>query len=729
MSDVPNNLTQLIAQLKAADLSKLASSLETIAKGSNTANKAAASLLKNLQAGMKEQEAMASALKKTYGSLIDDENRASEAAKARLKAMELVKTSIGQQTKEYAHLTKLTTELQKQNAAQLKNNNDSLAAAQQQAATLTKQLSISQKLTASNVAGAKAATTSSSSLMSSLPGATGFMNVIERVGTSEIFREGASFITMFGASQVAPVKQFLSTMMSEMKTLYNELSNVTTAFAGFTGQVIKGDAATKNLAGRVITLQRRNKMLGATIKGVTEMMTSLTKASRTYGLLTGTNRKQNIALADGLTEMGIRFKKVGLGAEGFSKALDVIGKTYRKSNIIKQGKSLGAELVNIARVTGQSADVIANDFGAAMTHLAAYSLPKAREEFKKLSAISAVTGVEMSKMLTVATKFDDIETAANAVGELNAMMGGPYLNTLDLVNATEAERIEMLKNMMTQSGETFNQMDRFKQKAIAKAIGSDVQEASRLFSGSQGDIDSIGKSIDSQGASYHRLAQSAKTAATSFEEQFAASKQSSLLMNDAFKATDRLMRNVNLQMIKMGEMFKQTLGKTAVGTLNAANNKVNQIKEQFVSWDGTMKGTFKLIKSIGGELIRFGILGGDGAGMQMLMSEGLKNQTTGEFTDARGRSIADEEREGKFIANSGIQGAGESAATAALLAQTTALQTQANANMTSAKSELAKATADFTVALGKINNKKIEVNLNVDGQTLATAATGLWSQQ
>jgi len=715
MAEVPTNLTQLIAQLKGADLTKLAESLETIAKGSNTANKAAATLLKNLQDGMKEQEAMAEALKKSYGSLIDDENRATEAAKTRLKAMQLIVDATGKQTASQAQLAAAVKKLKEENDALQKSKNRNLKSDQKNLDTLNQQLAVTQKLNASTAGTAKNANAMGAGLattLSSVAPTTGAAKTLGAIGKSESFQQVSSFLLAFGATKAPIVGDFLNRVMTEAKTLYTELSTVTTGFASFTGQVMRSDSATKNLSGRVIRLQKRNRMLGATIKGVTEMMTSLTKASRTYGILIGTNRKQNTALADGLTEMGIRFAKVGLGAEGFGKALDTIGKTYRKSNIIGQGKILGAELVNIARATGQAADTVANNFDTAMVHLAAYSLPKARAEFKKLSAISAVTGVEMSKMLSVATKFDDIGSAADAVGELNAMMGGPYLNTLDLVNATESERIEMLKNMMTQSGETFNQMDRFKQKAIAQAIGTDVREASRMFSGSQGEIDSMGKSIETQGASYQQLGNAAKTAATSMSEQLGATKQSMLLMNDAFKATDRLTRNVNIQLLKLGDGFKKGFGDVVTGALNRANIKVNELKHKFIGFDGTLKGTVKTLKDVGTELLKFGILGGTGMALQYGMTEFQSREAGGGTFDSPGFSEAEDSRRRNFTpATRPIE--------AQAMDEMSQNATNAAAAAKNSNERLAAATEKFSAALNKVSDRKIEVNLNLDGELLA----------
>ena len=704
MAETPANLKQLLEQLEKADLAKLAETLKSVAGSADNANKAAAAFLKNLQAGIGEQKALADALKKAYGGLVDDENRASEAAKTRLKALLLIKNSTDQQKKVNAELVKATLALQKHQEAVLATSKQNTAESKKRLALGNQEIDTSKKLQAATVAVGAGLTGAVGGILG--PAAKG----LDAIAKSDFVATAGSFAAAFAASKIPGVKDFFSTVLTAAKTLYLELSDVTAGFAKFTGGVIRGDNATKNLSGRLINMQKRSRMLGATIKNLSDSMTAMVKSSRTYGMLMGTNRKQNTRLVDGLTEMSFRFSKVGLGAENFGKALDVIGKTYRRSGIIKQGKLLGAELVNIGRVTGQSADTIANNFSAAMEHLAAYPLPKAREEFKKLSAISAVTGVEMGKVMSVASQFDNIEEAASAVGDLNAMMGGPYLNTLDLVNATESERIEMLKDMMTQSGETFNQMDRFKQKAIAKAIGTDVQSASRMFSGTQTDIDSTTKSIDTQGASYSQLSNAAKNASTSITEQLTASKQSALLMSKAFKATNSLMRNVNLQILKMGDIFKKTMGSVVVGTLNAANTKVNVLKRQFATFDGTLQGTFGLVKSIGAELLKLGIFGKTGFAVQMFTEETIRH------AQGKGESpvVGNPDRDPGV----GTAPPAQQQSLAKMQSHTAARADQDNAGM-----------VQLTAALQRINDKKIQVNLNIDGQRVAEAITGLNAQQ
>jgi methyl-accepting chemotaxis protein len=101
--------------------------------------------------------------------------------------------------------------------------------------------------------------------------------------------------------------------------------------------------------------------------------------------------------------------------------------------------------------------------------------------FKKLSAQAKSTGLSVDQLLGVVEQFDTFEGAGKAVGKLNAIMGGPYLNSIDMLNASEEERVEILKRSMKQSGMNFKQMGKYEQKMVASSLGIGVDEARKLF--------------------------------------------------------------------------------------------------------------------------------------------------------------------------------------------------------------------------------------------------------
>ena len=104
------------------------------------------------------------------------------------------------------------------------------------------------------------------------------------------------------------------------------------------------------------------------------------------------------------------------------------------------------------------------------------------EEFRKLAAAAKATGIEMGSLLDIAGQFDTFESAAEQVGSLNAILGGAYFDTVQMVNATEEERIDLLRRGVQASGKTFDQLGRYEKKAIAAAAGiQDINEANKLF--------------------------------------------------------------------------------------------------------------------------------------------------------------------------------------------------------------------------------------------------------
>jgi|15BtaG_2_1085339.scaffolds.fasta_scaffold00637_2 hypothetical protein len=125
-------------------------------------------------------------------------------------------------------------------------------------------------------------------------------------------------------------------------------------------------------------------------------------------------------------------------------------------------------------------DMVAKDFATVSKKLAFYG-KGVMGVFKKLSMQSKSTGLSVDQLLGVVEQFDTFEGAGKAVGKLNSIMGGPYLNSIDMLNASEEKRVEILKQSMKQSGMNFKQMGKYEQKMIASALGVDVAEARKLF--------------------------------------------------------------------------------------------------------------------------------------------------------------------------------------------------------------------------------------------------------
>ena len=140
------------------------------------------------------------------------------------------------------------------------------------------------------------------------------------------------------------------------------------------------------------------------------------------------------------------------------------------------------QLDDTAVSLGKNISDVFADFASASKKLSFYGTDMINV-FRKLEMQSKDTGLSIDEILGLTEQFDTFEGAGKAVGKLNALLGGPYLNSIDMLNATEAERMEMMKEAMDMSGTMFSDLSKYEQKAFAAAMGTDVDTLRKAMVG------------------------------------------------------------------------------------------------------------------------------------------------------------------------------------------------------------------------------------------------------
>jgi len=170
--------------------------------------------------------------------------------------------------------------------------------------------------------------------------------------------------------------------------------------------------------------------------------------------------------------------KMGVAAGDQSKILDQMTRTLGKSaaGAAHTLRDLAGSAIDIGVAPGK----MVKDFAASFGELSKFG-DSAIDVFKDLAVQSKKTGIEVSRLMAITKKFDTFEGAATAVGKLNAILGGPYLNSIDMLNASEGERIEQIRTTLQLSGQQFEALNRFEKMAIADALGMSVEETGRLM--------------------------------------------------------------------------------------------------------------------------------------------------------------------------------------------------------------------------------------------------------
>lgn len=222
------------------------------------------------------------------------------------------------------------------------------------------------------------------------------------------------------------------------------------------------------------------------------------------------NRQFNISLKDmsesyqsllqnmrGFTELSMKQKevvsgfaanlaKLGVGIDSATKLMAYFSDSLGQNE--QQVIGSVSSLIGLSKTTGDTMSKIVSDFQSALPTLAKYGT-QANSAFRELYATAKSLKMETSSLLQIAEGFDTFETAAKNVGRLNAVLGGPYLNSIEMMGATEAQRIQMLNQSFKMTGQNFTALDRYTKQAIMAAAGiTSMTDAEKLFSGSLSNV-------------------------------------------------------------------------------------------------------------------------------------------------------------------------------------------------------------------------------------------------
>ena len=270
---------------------------------------------------------------------------------------------------------------------------------------------------------------------------------------------------------------------------FKEVFNLTNIAASATQVVIDSfltmfiglDKAAAKFAAATGTGRQYMQQMEAVRKSHMNQGVSLDNVSQAFeGLLTemigftALSKAQQNELAGQVAQ----FDRLGIKAGQASDLINTFTKIVGGS--AKEAANLTQQLALMGTSIGISSQRMIKDFQKAQSVLAVYGKGSIGI-FTNLSAAAKAAGVEMNTLLSIAGKFDTFESAADSVAKLNAILGS-NMSATQMNRMTEDERIETIIRQIQVSGESFKQMDRFKQMAIANAAGiTDMAEANKIF--------------------------------------------------------------------------------------------------------------------------------------------------------------------------------------------------------------------------------------------------------
>lgn len=196
-----------------------------------------------------------------------------------------------------------------------------------------------------------------------------------------------------------------------------------------------------------------------------------------------------------LTEHAAVLGRIGVSASTSARLFQAMSKSMNTGNM----KGLSTDMVNFARALGESPDKSLGQFTANLSQFLRYG-GRSVETFKDLAVVAKKTGVEISQLLGITKGFDTFEGAADKVGQLNAILGGPFLNTMQFIKETDAaKRIQMIADAIKKSGKDISEY--YTSDAISSIVGGDVETLNKLMNQNLTNIQSQTAALNVQGRS------------------------------------------------------------------------------------------------------------------------------------------------------------------------------------------------------------------------------------
>jgi len=237
----------------------------------------------------------------------------------------------------------------------------------------------------------------------------------------------------------------------------------------------KATGATRLYGDQIIALEKDMYRYGVSIDDAAQTYGSLVKEVTGFNQLSGQQQASMSKTVGMLNEMGV---DASLTADNIQTMTRVMGISATGAT------DFSREMFTLAQSIGMPPEEMAQAFQSASPQMAKFGA-EGTEVFKKLAVNARAAGMEVEQILSIVEKFDTFEGAADSVGKLNAILGGPFLSSLEMVQATDpTERMKLLSDAANDAGKSFDDMGYYERIALTEAMGlKDVSELALVMAG------------------------------------------------------------------------------------------------------------------------------------------------------------------------------------------------------------------------------------------------------
>mgnify|MGYP003638208596 FL=1 len=291
-------------------------------------------------------------------------------------------------------------------------------------------------------------------------------------------------------------------VLESSRRLYTAIDDGTVGFVRATG-------ALQRFATQIQPMESRLKHLGVTAQEVSQSMGALYGNTSAFSRMTKDTREIVLETTSLLTKMGI-------SAETQASSFELL--TMSMGQTGPQAAAINRELMLFAQQSEISTTRMLDGWVNVGPQLIKFG-SRATQVYKQLAIVAKQTGLEVNRLVQYTSKFDKFDSAAESVGHLNAILGGPFLNTMQMVMTTSpVERMQMLAGAVQQAGKSFEQLTYYERLAITEGMG--LQDVNELALVMRGRFDLVSGATQKSGREIERLAVQTK-AFNTIQQEFA----------------------------------------------------------------------------------------------------------------------------------------------------------------------------------------------------------------
>jgi len=338
-------------------------------------------------------------------------------------------------------------------------------------------------------------------LLKSRDGATGLQNALQQVSAE--LRENVTKEEFFAAQISKAINLGMrlgDTLIRATKDLVLAQDNAYAAFAKMTGQ-------TGVLRQEMLGLERSMFQYGVSMEGAMKTQASLFAVVTQFTSMSATER-------GALARTTAILDRFGVSADQTARNMQIM--TTQMGLGAQQSAELSTQMFTFAQKAGIATSKVSSDFANLAPQLMAFG-DQASTMFMRLEMAAKQSGMAIEDITNIASKFNRFDTAADAVGRLNAILGGPYLSTMRMVMTTDpTSRMQMLADAVRQAGKSFEQLGYYERLALTEGMG--LKDVGQLALVMRGQFQMLDNSVMKTGDQFADLARQEREYNTILDE-------------------------------------------------------------------------------------------------------------------------------------------------------------------------------------------------------------------